>query len=103
MQELYPLRELTKYNYVKSEVKSAYLQLLDIYIPDYAMERAVHFLRKNEINVNFVSLSYVVYLLLKYKAGIRYREFKYILECKRVQYKKVLRFTECVDSVAIML
>jgi len=94
MQELYPLRELTKYNYVKNEVKSAYLQLLDIYVPDYVLERAIYFLRKNKINVNFVSLSYIVYLILKYRVGIRYREFKYMLDQKRVQYKKILRETK---------
>jgi hypothetical protein len=94
MQELYPLRELTKYNYVKNEVKSAYLQLLDIYVPDYVLERGIYFLRKNGINVNFVSLSYVTYLTLKYKVGISYREFKFMMDQKRVKYKKILRETK---------
>jgi len=92
--ELYPLRELTKYNYVKNEVKSAYLQLLDIYVPDHVLERAVYFLRKNGINVNFVSLSYIVYLILKYRVGISYREFKFMMDQKRVKYKKILRETK---------
>jgi hypothetical protein len=93
MQELYPLSELTKYNYVKNEVKSAYLQLLDIYVPDYVLERAIYFLRKNKINVSFVFLSYTKYLIKKYRVGIRYREFKYMMDQKRVKYKKILRET----------
>ncbi|WP_088912496.1 hypothetical protein [Sulfolobus acidocaldarius] len=92
--ELYPLRELTKFNYVKSEVKNVYLQILDIYVPDHVLDRAVYFLRKNGINVNFVSLSYIVYLILKYRVGIRYREFKYMMDQKRVKYKKILRETK---------
>jgi hypothetical protein len=92
--ELYPLRELTKYNYVKNEVKSAYLQLLDIYVPDHVLERGIYFLRKNGISVNFVSLSYVTYLTLKYKVGISYKEFKFMMDQKRVKYKKILRETK---------
>jgi predicted nucleotidyltransferase len=92
--ELYPLRELTKYNYVKSEVRNAYLQILDIYVPDHVLERGIYFLRKNGINVNFVSLSYVTYLILKYKVGISYKEFKYMMNQKRIKYKRLLRETK---------
>jgi len=92
--ELYPLHELTKFNYVKSEVKNAYLQILDVYVPDYVLERAVYFLRKNRINVNFVTLSYVTYLILKYRVGISYKEFKYMMDQKRIKYKKLLRETK---------
>jgi hypothetical protein len=67
MQELYSLHELTKYNYVKSEVKNVYFQILDISVINYILERTIYFLRKNRINVNFMYLSYIIYLILNIK------------------------------------
>jgi len=75
----------------RKRVQSAYLNLLDVYVPDWMIQRAEYTLKKYGINVNFTSLSIAIYLMYKYELGIPHEAFLTLMRSTRVQWRKTFR------------
>ena len=75
----------------RKRVQSAYLNVLDVYVPDWMLERAEYQLRKRGVSVNFVSLASAVYLLYKYELGVPHKAFLALMRNTRVQWRKTFR------------
>ncbi|BFI75393.1 hypothetical protein [Sulfurisphaera ohwakuensis] len=82
---------LDKNYQIRKRVQSAYLNLLDIYVPDWMLQRAEYTLKKKGISVNFTSLAIAVYILYKYELGIPHEAFLLLIRETRTQWRKTFR------------
>ncbi|MEM4114656.1 hypothetical protein AAGT10_14945 (plasmid) [Sulfolobus tengchongensis] len=76
---------------IMMRVKAFYLQELQIELKNWQLERAVYVLKKLKINVNFVSLASIVYLLYKYDYGIRHLDFVLVMNESRERWRKIFK------------
>ncbi|XAF01992.1 hypothetical protein AAGT10_14795 (plasmid) [Sulfolobus tengchongensis] len=77
---------------IMMRVKAFYLQELQIELKNWQLERAVYAKEIEKINVNFVSLASIVYLLYKYDYGIRHiLIFVLVMNESRERWRKIFK------------